>query len=147
MAKTRRPLQLCYQPRRPLFDGREPLTVPERRRLIAKYALEQAELGNPWVLIGRVANLVDHIDRLGALITAQEVRFLVANLAASQGKAGRNFLRTVREGRMAMRADTLATEGKQRKSARRVAGEFACSERTVFKAIKAIRTHHGTILL
>jgi len=102
----------------------------------AKFALDAAQHGDPYPLIGRL-----HVCLQGGKLSDGELRFIVEALEATAGKRGGNNLREIERGLIAEQVEELTSGGAQQKEAiSEVMRRSGRSRRYIFGALKGSKS-------
>jgi len=100
---------------------------------LARFALEEARLGNPYPLIGRLNACL-----LQDALSDGELRFIVEALEATTKKHGADSLRGIEKILIAGQVEDLTTEGaRQKEAVDEVMRRSGRSRRYVFNAIRS----------
>lgn len=104
----------------------------------ARFALDEAQRGDPYPLIGRLTNVLQ-----GSGLSAGEIRFIVEALEATEGKRGTDKLREIEQMLIADQVEDLSKSMSQKEAIEEVMRQRDRSRRHVFNALKAHRAKPG----
>jgi hypothetical protein len=121
-----------------------PLAAVAKQRfqdLLARNAVTEARLGNPYPLIGRL----DFCLQTGELISDDEIRFIEAALKATGGKRAADNIRKIEQYLIAEQVQGFMNEERmsQKAAIDEVMRRRGCSRRHVYRALKARKGKSG----
>jgi hypothetical protein len=112
--------------------------VAKKSGPFARFALDEAQRGYPYPLIGRLTNALR-----GSGLSDDEIQFIVEALEATEGKRGTDRLREIEQMLIAEQVEELSKSMSQKEAIEEVMRQRDRSRRHVFNALKAHRAKPG----